>query len=533
MTNGRAKETAFYNGVVYTADEKLPQVQAFVVRDGRFISVANDADVRACANKIDLRGRCVIPGLVDSHCHILSGLVSAGMNMITLRPGIRPEELADELLSHAEPDGEDPVIAMGIELTQGVFSADNIDAAFGACPVMVFSMDGHALLLNHRAMEELHIDRNVVDPGEGSCFVRDADGEPTGLVIEIPAMMRCRALAESGGGKDAMDEVLAKLLYSYAALGYTTVFDAMSADGEAEDVFPVLREFAGAGRMTLRLAASFCYHGKQHFSPEEALEAMRALRQSCGFADLRADTLKLIADGTVEEHSALLFAPYADRPGHFGGALIEPEDMMYMARLAAAEGFHVHIHAIGDRAVSRALDTLTALGPVSGTKTIAHNQLYREQERKRMVQAGDIFFQTTPHWMTQDDYTLARLGEERYGRQFPVGTMQRRGVPISFGSDAGPDEPQANAFLGMYHAVARGDSSECEGLLPPLSQGISREEALKAYTITGARQLGWGDETGSICAGKNTASRTSTPLRSTRSAFPLSPMTIFRLILSA
>ncbi len=493
----RQTETAFYNGRIYTADEAFPFARSFVVRDGRFASVGDDTAAQVCAHRVDLGGRCVIPGLVDSHCHILSGLQRAAMNLIKLDEGTKPETLAAALLARAKSEGDGVLSAMGINLTQGAFSARDLDGAFPARPVLVFSFDGHALLLNHRAMELLHIDRDTEDPDENSYFVRDGNGEPTGLVIEIPAMMRCRALVDAEGA--ASEETLSGLLDAYAALGYTTVFDAMSADGETADVFPLLRDFAQAGRMSLRLSASFCYHGEAYIEPGEALEQLRALRRSCGFADLRADTLKLITDGTVEERSALLSAPYADQPGYRGSALIDPADMMRMARLATEDGFHIHIHAIGDLAVSRALDTLCALGKTSGTKTIAHNQLYRPEDVARIARAGDIFFQTTPHWVTADDYTLARLGEERYARQFPVGTMRRHGVTVSFGSDTYLDEPLANAFAGMYCAVARGDA----GLYPPKDEGISRASALAAYTIAGARQLGWGDETGSITAGKS------------------------------
>ncbi len=237
--------------------------------------------------------------------------------------------------------------------------------------------------------------------------------------------------------------------------------------------------------------------------PEEALSQMRELRRTCTLDDLRMDTLKLIADGTVEERSALLFAPYADQPENCGSALLEPEDMACMARLAAAEGFHIHIHAIGDLAVNRALDTLCALGHTTGTKTIAHNQLYCAADIARIARAGDVFFQTTPHWVTMDDYTRARLGAARFSRQFPVGTMRKNGVPVSFGSDACLDEPVANAFAGMYYAVARGEAAEHGVCFPPAEEGISRAEALAAYTIAGARQLGWGDETGSIACGKS------------------------------
>ena len=495
------QETVFHNGKIYTADAKLPVVHSFAVRGGRFAAVNCDPDEFPNAERVDLNGSCVVPGLVDSHCHIVSGIRRASMNVINVDSDILPEELGAALEAKAS-EGEGTLTAMGIDLTRGRFSADDLDAAFPSRPVVVFSLDGHAMLLNHAAMARLGIDKETPDCDENSYFARDGRGEPTGLVIEIPAMMRCAPLVDDHAD-DREEAALAELFRKYASLGYTTVFDAMSADGSTQDVFPLLKRFDDAGKMTMRLSASFCYHGGEGGDPSGILQRMKELRDGYTSGNIRADTLKMIADGTLEEHSALLFEPYADQPQKSGSELIRPDDMLHMAQKAAFEGFSVHIHAIGDRAVSNALDVLCALGPVSGTKTVAHNQLYRPEDVERIARAGDIFFQTTPHWITADDYTQSRLGDERYLRQFPVGTMLKNGVTVSFGSDACTDMPAANAFEGMYDAVARGVDPAGLGLYPPATEGISRQEALTAYTIAGARQLGWEKETGSITPGKS------------------------------
>ena len=495
------QEIVFHNGKVYTADTAFPIVHSFAVRDGRFIAVDCDPDEFPDAERVDLHGSCVVPGLVDSHCHIINGIQRSSMNVIEVDSDILPQELGAALAAKA-PEGDDTLTAMGIDLTRGRFCADDLDAAFPSRPVVVFSLDGHAMLLNHVAMARLGINSETADCDESSYFARNDSGEPTGLVIEIPAMMRCASLVDDrADGKE--EAALEELFRKYAALGYTTVFDAMSAGGSMQDVFPLLKRFDDAGKMTMRLSASFCYHGGECPDPSGVLQKMKELRDGYSSGNIRADTLKMIADGTLEEHSALLFEPYADQPQKRGSELISPADMMLMAKKAAHEGFSVHIHAIGDRAVSNALDVLCALPPSSGTKTIAHNQLYRPEDVERIARAGDIFFQTTPHWMTADDYTQSRLGKERYLRQFPVGTMLKNGVTVTFGSDTCTDMPAANAFEGMYDAVARGEDPVGLGLYPPDSEGISRQEALTAYTIAGARQLGWENETGSITPGKS------------------------------
>jgi predicted amidohydrolase YtcJ len=104
----------------------------------------------------------------------------------------------------------------------------------------------------------------------------------------------------------------------------------------------------------------------------------------------------------------------SDDGKNFGSQMLSPGEMKKTAYLAAEEGFSIHIHAIGDEAVSRSLDVLSSLGKTGGTKTIAHNQVYSSDDVEKMKAAGDIFFQTTPHWMTGDEHTLKCLGEKRY-----------------------------------------------------------------------------------------------------------------------
>ncbi len=499
-------KTLYCNGIVYTGDPENPFATAFAVEDGRFIYVGKNADPSGFEAAIDLNGGCVIPGLIDSHCHILAGLESAAADMRFIDSNTAPEQLGSVLLAllREKPaiDGR-PVLAMGFDLTKGAFSAKNLDPAFPDKPVLVVSNDGHAALLNTVSMRLLGIDRDTEDPSESSYFMRDENGDPTGLVIEIPAMMQCRKLME-GSGKQDDHAILKELFAAYSTLGYTTVFEAMSLDSDDDHVLQALHSMDQNGQLDLRIVTSFGYHGEEYVTAENAAGLMATQCERFTAAHVFPNTIKLIADGTVEEYSALVYGPYLDGPNGCGSEIVSENDMKKAAQIAVDKGFSVHIHAIGDKAVSRALDVLCGLGPIGGTKTIAHNQLYRPEDIQRICDAGDIFFQTTPHWMKDDAYTRARLGDARYLSQFPVGTMVRGGVPVTFGSDSCLEEETANPFLGMFYACARGDKEACGSeCLPPRAESLTREEALKAYTINGARQLGLEKETGSITPGKS------------------------------
>lgn len=539
MRRWSGEETAYINGRIYTSDPEMPEAEAFVIRNGKFIAAGANDIATDCPHIVDLRGQCVLPGLVDSHCHILAGVEKSILNLYNIDPKTKPEELGDVLLSLLREQGEDReetghgpecektagceepagcedvsgeeessgnagkgiLRAMGMDLTQGTFSAADIDRTIADREVVVFSDDGHALLLNSKAMETLKINSDTKDPGEHSYFVRDGNGKPTGLVIEIPAMMRCKDLMKET--KSDVKIILRELCREYASYGYTAVFDAMSVDSEDAAVLSQLAELDEEGGLCLHVCTSFGYHGEDGTDVSEALSLMKKQRAQYSTEHVHPDTLKLIADGTIEEHTALLHEPYADDPQNCGSEMISLPDMKQAAVMAAQEGFHIHIHAIGDRAVRRALSVLKAADSDTVRKTIAHNQLYRAQEMRELADAGDIFFQTTPHWVKNDEFTRKSLGEDRFNRQFPMATANKNGVTVTFGSDSCLEPVTANAFIGMFFAEARGQKA-CAGLCyPPPTEGLDRKNCLKAYTINGAIQLGISDVTGSITPGKS------------------------------
>ena len=141
---------------------------------------------------------------------------------------------------------------------------------------------------------------------------------------------------------------------------------------------------------------------------------MKKCRERFSTDNVSLKALKMITDGTIEERTALLYEPYSDDGETKGSDELSFEEMSKAAGLAAKAGFDIHIHAIGDMAVGRAIEVLDSLGKISGTKTIAHNQVYTEADIERMIKAGDIVFQTTPQWMTADVHTKKCLGPDRF-----------------------------------------------------------------------------------------------------------------------
>jgi predicted amidohydrolase YtcJ len=494
----------FYNGKVYTADETLPYATAFVLKGNRFYCVGEDSEALEYGSGTDLKGRRVVPGLIESHAHMIGNAVTGGMNLFFIDPKTAPGDLPgalSEVRRRKEYADASVLTGMGIRLTEGTFSAADIDSAVPDKPVFLFSDDGHALLMNKKALALAGVSAETPDPGKGSYFVRDQRGEPTGLAVEIAAMQFCLPACRHSDPGD-----LARKLDSagreYARFGFTAGFDAATVTDGDPEILDFLKEYEASGRLHMRLFTSFVYYGEDQIPIAELLEGMKLARDSCSSELIHPTTLKMIADGTVENLSALMYEPYCVENGTCCTETFRTETMSAAARKAAEAGFNVHIHAIGDRAIDQAIEALSGIDRRNVTGTIAHNEVYTKQSIEKMTSPGNnIFFQTTPYWFVQDEHTERILGRKRMKYLFPAGSMARGGVKVTFGSDSLDGEICRNPFAGMFFAAVRGLPGQ-RICFPPESEGITMEEALKAYTINGAMQLGAADFTGSISPGK-------------------------------
>ena len=241
----------------------------------------------------------------------------------------RPEQLAEAIssqLRHSHVPDNETLVLMGIDLTVGEFSAANIGPAVSDRPAIVFSNGGHALLLNSKAMEELDICKETPDPDSSSYYVRNENGEPTGLVIEIAAMLPCKALIKEKGPEEN-SELIREIALSYSRLGYTGLFEAMSVDDDSTDVLEALKKTDEEGKLPLHISTSFCYHGEGIIDAETVIGLMKRNREMYSSENVSHDTLKMITDGTVEEHTALLYEPYADSEDNCGSEMLSAEEM--------------------------------------------------------------------------------------------------------------------------------------------------------------------------------------------------------------
>ncbi|MEW6273414.1 MAG: amidohydrolase [Thermodesulfobacteriota bacterium] len=503
----------FRGGRVYTVDPRRPWAEAVAVRDGAIVAVGSDEEVGKLVGPdtkmIELEGRMMLPGFVEGHVHPLAGsYFAAGVDL-----QVESREQALEAIARwarENPDG--PMRGFGWRVDmfppEGPSRAD-LDRIVPDRAALLFSIDAHSLWVNSKALEAAGIDRDTADPVPGfSYYVRDEQGELTGYVLELPALLPI-ANAIAPISRESMDRLFAAWAARAAAAGITTVFDAGAPPlgDDPEGMLQVYTDFARSGRLPFRVVAS---HVLKEAPVGGAVAAVEALERRLSYGIVQARVLKVIGDGTAEGYTAWLIEPYADKPDDAGKSPLSLEDWKSVVRAADAAGIDLHIHAIGERTTRVALDAIEEAirtnPPRDRRHTLAH--LIYVEDIPRFGKLG-VIAQFSANWMSADpatvDVALQRYGPERQRKLFRVRSVLESGGEVSFGTDW----PAASYFStykpldSLQVAVTRQLVGRRDApVLEPADQRLDLAQAIRANTMAAARQLRLDDEVGSLEVGK-------------------------------
>jgi predicted amidohydrolase YtcJ len=504
MVTGSGPEVAdsiWVNGVFYTVDARFSTVEALAVRGGRIVLAGSRAEVEKLAGAEtavqDLEGRCVTPGLIDSHCH-LSALGSYASGRLDLEGARSFEEVlaaVEEAVKKAKP-GE---WILGGRWDQSLWEGmkfpahERLSRAAPDNPVWLDRVDGHAGLANARAMELAGITRETEEPPGGE-IARDEAGDPTGLFVDNATSLIERQIP--GGRLGPEDLILAGQERCLRA-GLTGIHDAGLGRREIE----AYRKLAGDGRLKLRV------HGMVHGSVGPGY--FRSRRPEAGERfSLRA--VKLMIDGAMGSRGAWLLEPYSDRPADsrgnpYTGLPVQPPELVRAVALAALEGgWQVCTHAIGDRGIRETLDAYEAAIEAAPGKEhrfrIEHAQNPAPADIPRFAALGVIASMQPSHATSDMRWAEARVGPERVKTAYAWRTFLDAGCRIAFGSDF-PVENE-NPLRGIYAAVTRMDrEGRPEGGWRP-EERITRREAIRAFTIDAAYAAFEEGRAGSLEPGK-------------------------------
>lgn len=497
-TRGQA-DLVVHGAQIYTVDDARPQAEAFAVREGRILMVGSDDDVLGAypdAARLDAAGQTVLPGLIDAHAHLMG--LGETLMQVDLVGTATKAEVVERLEAFARdlPEGA-WLSGRGWDQNdwpeQRFPTRADLDEAFPERPVWLVRIDGHAAWANTAALRAAGYEGiHSADDPEGGRIVRDAAGEPTGLFVDAAMDFVGRAVPPMT--EEQADEALRRALQETARYGLTGVHDAGADLGTIRryqraidaDAFP-LRVYAMIGGLGETLD-HFCQQGP--------------LRDYEGRLSVRS--IKFYIDGALGSRGAALLEPYSDDPGNRGLLFVQPDTFRAQVQRAMECGLQVNTHAIGDRGNRVVLDAyeeaLQATGETVGRHRIEHAQIVAPDDLSRFAEL-DVIASVQPTHATSDmPWAEERLGAERLRGAYAWRTLLDSGAHVTFGSDF-PVE-QVDPLLGLYAAVTRQDAAgEPEGGWRP-EERVTRDEALRAFTLDAAYAAFMEDEVGSLSPGK-------------------------------
>jgi predicted amidohydrolase YtcJ len=506
-----AADLILTDGVVYTVDARRSRHAALAIARGRIVAVGGAEVVveqrGPRTQVVDLGGRLVLPGFVDTHlhashatcelfevdlahCHSLRDCLDAVDDFVATHPAV--------------------VVVRGYgwhptRLPESEMTAALLDGVVADRPVCLVDDSEHSQWLNTAALRLVGLGQDSAAPEWcGAVIERLPDGTPSGLLREAWPWVD-RALPDYD-----VEARLAGLRHFQrmiaARYGLTTVHEAGVYPGAPTvEAYRLLDE---RGELDVRCLLSLFLEPDRDI--DEQVAAAVEERARCTGSLLRAAAVKLFADGVIESHTGYLAEPYADRPAFCGDPIWEPDQLVAVSVAAAAASFQLHYHAIGDAAVALSLDAIAAAGRASGAALrrdlITHLQLVDPRDYARMARLG-VVAATQPYWFAKDadydgDIYRPFLGEWRAAHQYPMRSLVEAGVAVAAASDY-PVSPPPDPLLAIQRGVLRRDP-----LAPASSAELWPEEALTveqmitAFTIAGAYANFFEDETGSLEVGK-------------------------------
>lgn len=491
----------FYGGKIYTLNPDLPLVQAVAVRDGRILATGDKRRIMKMRKRqtrvINLKGSTMTPGFIESHGHLLGlGYAQLHLDLTRINSFNELVELIGRV-AQSTPPGE---WILGRGWHQSKWTADEprvkgfpahqaLSSVSRQNPVYLTHASGHAAMVNARAMQLAGIDLkpHSIPGGE---IIRDEAGRPTGILNERAQQLVSKLIPPATRERDAL--ALSAALDALAENGITSFHDA----GMSRSHLGLLQDYAEAGRLTARLYVMLS-------GQDEALmeEHFRLGPQTDDWVTVRA--IKLISDGALGSRGAWLLQPYSDRPGHYGVPTLPLAELEKWVRKAYQAGFQVGVHAIGDRANHEVLNQFEALlaGDTSRRFRIEHAQHLDLQDQPRFAKLGVIAVMQAIHMSSDRPWAIDRLGKKRIEEGAYVWrSLLDSGAVIANGTDA-PVEP-VSPVASFFASVTRQTLQQTpKGGYEP-AQKMTREEALRSYTLDAAYAAFEEDEKGSIEPGK-------------------------------
>ena len=499
------------NGAIYTVNDAQPWAEAVAVRNGEIVYVGDIAGAENLVGKntqrIDLDGKFMLPGFVDSHMHLIEG--AGFFNALSLDTYGSIEDWLVAIEDHVRANPDAPMI-FGYGFLASAFGPEGpnkrlLDAIEPDRPVLIIDEGFHGAWGNSRTLQLLNITRDTPDPDPGlSYYKRDANGEATGYFLEGTAYLAMEALGAVS--EDVVIQGAGDILAAMNAYGVTAAFDAGVLQ-ESTDPAMVLSALENDGRLTVRMVGSLMM--RMEADVETGVSRVLQIAERTGQERYDYRVLKILNDGTVEGRTAAMFEDYQGEPGNSGATAFSEEQLTTMVTQAAAERIDVHIHALGERAVHEALNAVATARdkfPDSPSRyTLCHIQVIIDQDLPRFAELG-VIGQSTPLWASYDTEGRQFVSEDQFNRFWRYRGLADTGARLTFGSDF-PSSGAGTLGLSPLYNIEVGHTRQWVGepdapVQPRESERLDIATLIRGYTLNGAYQLHLEDEIGSIEVGK-------------------------------
>lgn len=505
---GNADERILYNAKVFTADPQNPYADAVAIRDGKILAVGNLSEVSKSASpnaeRVNLDGKSLFPGFIDSHSHSIDG----GLSLIAADATDKVQTVSQlpAFVDQARKSGRamhgDIVEVFGLPLE--IWShPDELNRDFSTGPyqnqsVLFHGMDGHTAWANHALLERGGITAEFLKSlsrDERSYYGTDKNGAPNGFLVDA-GTAKIEPLLSKPTPEKLLAAGRAALNYNYS-LGITAWLDPLATD----DVLSTYKMLADHGELNSEIVAFPQVFAKD---PAAELAGVRKTQEKYkNVPHLHVTGIKIFADGVAEfpSQTAHLSKPYRNT-GHNGDLLFDPQRFAELCIDADKQGLIIHVHAIGDAAVTAALDGIAAARKANGDShlphTLTHEQFVQPEDFPRFRELG-VISALQLFWADAGNDTIEilkpYLDPSIYKWQYPARSILDNGGIISGASDW--PVSTANVFYGIYQAETRKGK---EGVLDA-SQAMPREAMFYAYTRNSAKAMNM-DSIGTIAPGK-------------------------------
>jgi len=484
----------------------------------KIVYVGSNKGVEAFIGKntkvIDLKGKMLLPGFVESHIHPWLSMFAAGADLQT--------DSLEDLLARVKAwaaNHPNAKVIRGFGWRYTLFSMTGpdkgtLDKLFPDRPVILIGIDCHSAWVNSKTLEIAGVDAKHPDPVPGiSYYQRDPKtNEPTGWVVETLAEQEVLAKVDPPT-PEAVFKAMAERLPDFSAAGITAVWDA------GVGVLPTAKGLEGyqrlekTGKLPVRVVAGYYWNTASITDPVDSILELRK-KYNSELVQLR--TLKILLDGGEAQHTAFMLQPYADRPG-FVGEMSLPRELVEAAILkAVSKGIDTLAHCYGDATIRAYLDAIEKAHkayPNSPSRHAAAHVIFLNDADVPRFAKLNVTMQSSAQWATPDP-TIKRtaeiVGDEVAFREFfRHNSVLKAGGRVAFGSDW-----PASGYVSTYHpldaiqvAITRAilpqyGKDQFASVLPPVDERITLDQALKAATLDAAYVLGLEDKIGKLEIGK-------------------------------